>query len=291
MSSSASRPAGGPGYRTIQAEALAPHDSELKLAFPAPYAELSRSPEVFQRQWKLLNYAFGLPDPSTFPALDLPLPSEDFAAIRRYILTSRELASFTMLTEARRLQLSGGVGKETEASLTMPSKEVILGFAVRFRQLHSDDPASYTVVKNIISRALGREGQPLSTTGGGQIRQWKRARAELLKFSLDEIVQMKVLKAEWAPGSTIPAPDNLFTPSELIELFQYGEYIHWGDHRDLHSAIQRNPALSAILEFRFHNIQIGLTHLYFGFARLAEAALANWGANDTTEPISAPIVP
>ena len=221
----------------------------------------------------------------------LPLPSEDLAAIRRYILTCRELAGFSMLTEARRLQLSGGVGKETEVSHTMPSKEVILGFAVRFRQLHSDDPASWTVVKNIISRAIGREGRPVSTTGGGQIRQWKRARAHLLKFSLDEIVQMKVMKAEWSPGSTIPEPDNLFTPSELIELFQYGEYIHWGDHRDLHSAIQRNPMLSAILEFRFHTIQIGLTHLYFGFAKLAEAAMEHWGVNDTTEQMSSPIVP
>lgn len=276
-SSSASRP--DPSrLLTLHTEALSPADSELRLAFPAPYAELSRSPAVFEQQWKLLNYAFALPDPSTFPALSHPLAASDLAAIHRYIFTCRELAGFSMLTERRAYKLNGGLGRETQASVTMPAKEVVLGFAVRFRQLHSDDDASYTKVKNIISRALGQEGPPLSTIGGNQIRQWKRARAELLKFSLNEIVQTKVSEAEW-PGAAFPEPENLFSPYELIQLYQYGEYIHWGEHKELHSAIQRNPALSAILEFRLHSVQIALAHLYFGFSKLAEAALAR-GSED-----------
>lgn len=112
----------------------------------------SEKAKVFEQQWKLLNYAFDLPDPSTFPAIGHQLTTEDRSAIDRYIKTCRELEGFSVLVNDRTLHLSGGMGRETKVSFTMPAKEIILGFAVRFRQLHSDDPASYTVVKNIISK-------------------------------------------------------------------------------------------------------------------------------------------
>lgn len=129
------------------------------------------------------------------------------------------------------------------------------------------------MVKNHIREAIVAEGGARAAVGRKTIKQWQSARAKLLETSLDDLFQMKALEADWPKGLPIPQPENTYTPSQLIDLFQYGEYIHWDGRRKEHAAIFKSPALGALLELKFHSVQIALSHLYLGFAKLAEAAL------------------
>lgn len=259
--------------RKLRLEAIGPDEAELHLQFPPPYMELAVRPSEFQHQWKQLEYAFGLPDPNLFPALKLPLREKDREATARYVESCKELATYSLLGCDRHYRLSQAEGQDSVSmEYNMPPKEILRGFAILFRQLHSDDPASYGVVKTILASSIRQEDDVVSSAGLDYIRQWSRARAKLLQFTLTEIVQMKALQAEW-PNSPVPFPENSHTPSELISMFQYGEYIHWGDKREQHAAILRMPVFAKLLEFKFHDVQIGLSHFYLGYSKLAEAAL------------------
>ncbi|UUL75569.1 hypothetical protein NG819_15440 [Pseudarthrobacter sp. Fe7] len=256
-------------------ESVAPDSSELRLDFPAPYSELSKRPESFEFKWKLLNYVFALPDPSEFPVLTRPLSAEVLNAVDRYIHACRTMAGYSLLVADRSLQLSrASLFEPVAVSVDMPSDEVIRGFVTLFRQLSTDDTASFGVVKNHNRDAVLAEGGVLAASGRRTIKLWQAARAKLLETSLDDLAQMKALEATWPKGLSIPKSESTYTPAMLIDLFQYGEYIHWDGRRQDHEAIFRTPALGALLEFKFQNAQIGLTHLYLGFAKLAEAAVS-----------------
>lgn len=258
--------------RKLRLEPIWPDDSELQLRFPPPYMELAIRPLEFQRRWQELEYAFGLPDPNLFPALKLPLRQEDRETIARYVDSCKELATYSLLGSERRYKLSQAEGQESVSmEYVMPPKEILRGYAILFRQLHSKDEASYEVVKGILASSVRQEDDAVSSVGLDYIRQWSRARAKLLQYTLTELVQMKKLQAE---GSRVSPPDNSHTPSELISLFQYGEYIHWGNKREEHAAIVRFPVFAKLLEFKFHDVQIGLSHFYLGFSKLAESAMS-----------------
>lgn len=260
--------------RKLRLEAIAPDEAEVSLHFPPPYIEHAAKPTAFVHQWQHLEYAFGLPDPNLFPGLRLPLKDKDRQTITRYIESCKELATYSLLGSDRRFSLSQAEGQEfVSMQYIMPPKEILRGFAILFRQLHSNDPASYGVVKSILASSLRHEDDAVQCPGLDYIRQWARARAKLLQFTLTEIVQMKLLQAE-SPSSRVPLPENSHTPSEIISMFQYGEYIHWGEKREEHAAILREPVFAKLLEFKFHDVQIGLSHFYLGFSKLAEAAIS-----------------
>ena len=258
----------------LHLESVGPDPSELRLPFPAPYAELSTRPDAFEVQWKLLSYVFALPDPSAFPALSLPLPPEAHSAILRYIHTCRTIAGYSLLVADRSLRLSkASPSAPITMAVEMPSDEIIRGFVTLFRQLSTDDTASFGVVKNHIRDAVIAEGGALAVGGRRTIRLWQSARASLLATSLNDQAQMKALEARWPKESSIPKSESTYTPQVLIDLFQYGEYIHWDGRRQDHAAMFKVPAIGALLELQFQSAQIGLTHLYLGFAKLAEAAI------------------
>lgn len=267
------RPKASHPTRRITAEIIWPDKAKLRLRFPPPYIEIAIRPSEFENYWGQLGYAFGLPDPTLFPALKEPLKDADRSAIARYVESCQELATYSLLGSDRHQRLSMAEGNLASLDYTMPPKEILRGYAILFRQLHGKDEASYDVVKSILASSLKRENDAVRSTGLGYISQWSRARAKLLQFSLMEIVQMKVLQEE-RPGSDVPLPENTHTPSELISIFQYGEYIHWGNKREEHAAILQFPVYAKLLELKFHEIQIGLSHFYFGFAKLAEAAVS-----------------
>jgi hypothetical protein len=259
-------------HRKLRLEPIWPNEAELQVRFPPPYMELAIRPLEFQRRWGELGYAFGLPDPNLFPALNLSLKEKDRETIARYVESCKELATYSLLGSERRYNLSQAEGQEpVSMEYTMPPKEVLRGFTILFRQLHSKDEASYEVVKGILASSVRQEADAVSSVGLDYIRQWSRARAKLLQYTLTEIVQMKKLEAQ---GSRMPPPENSHTPSEIISMFQYGEYIHWGDKREEHAAILRFPVFAKLLEFKFHDVQIGLSHFCLGFSKLAESAVS-----------------
>lgn len=250
---------------------------ESRLPFVPPYSEIAPNPEGFYFHWRKLQYAFSLPNPAHFPALREPLSPRDSEAVQRYIHSCRELATYSLLNHG------GGVTfnwtpDETSVVVDSPPKEALRGFAVLFRQIHSDqtEPASYKVVRSILSKASASSQDGARDERLGIIKKWSRSRAQLLQTSLSDIVQSKLHEAMGAPSEAFGIKRR-HTPLELISMFNYGEYIHWGDRKDEHSELFQDEFRGNLAEFNFQEVLIGLSHFYFGYAKVLESAFNGSG--------------
>jgi hypothetical protein len=77
-------------------ESLATDSTALR--FPAPLADRAPDPAGFEFWWKMLEFVFQLPDPSSFPKLSvLPLGPE-LAVLRRYIAAAEDMAGSAPLS-------------------------------------------------------------------------------------------------------------------------------------------------------------------------------------------------
>lgn len=241
--------------------------------FYPPYAALAPAPEAFLFQWAKLTYVFGLPDPAEFPPLPTELSARDRASVERYIHACQELASYSLLSTDGGVSINVVNGEPQELKVEGPPKESLRGFSVLFRQMHSDkdEPASYTVVKNVLGAASRSAEDGLAATRLDFIKQWNAARAKLLQFTLADMARSKMYAARSAPPEFTDIKRE-HSPMQLISLFNYGEYIHWGKRRDDHRSAFEDPLGGALLEFQFHESLIGLSHFYLGFAKVLEAA-------------------
>lgn len=246
---------------------------EAQPRFTPPYAELATDPNAFLFQWAKLTYAFGLSDPAEFPALPTALSAKDSASVERYIHACQELAGYSLLSTDGGLSINVVNGEVKDLNVEGPPKESLRGFAVLFRQMHSDndEPASYTVVKNILGTASRSADDGLADTRLDFIKRWNGARAKLLQFTLTDIARSKLYSARSAQAEFTDIKCE-HSPMQLISLFNYGEYIHWGKRRDDHRSAFENPVLGALLEFQYHESLVGLSHFYLGFAKVLEAA-------------------
>lgn len=245
---------------------------EARPRFTPPYIESSSNPRGFQFQWAQLQYAFGLTDPAQFPPLPVQLPTRDVDAVRRYVRACKELSTYSLLNHKGGLTINV-INDTGTVTVDQPPKEALRGFAVLFRQIHSDakEPASYKVVKAILSRASFSAKDGNENTRESALREWARARPQLLQRSLSDICETKIQIARGATPE-FAAIEREFSPIELISLFNYGEYIHWGDKRGAHAALFQDEISGALNEFYFQAAIIGLSHFYLGFSKLLETA-------------------
>lgn len=227
---------------------------------------------AFQFQWRQIQFAFALPDPYKFPPLPLKLNSDELEVIRRYVSACEELATYSLLHHKGGLTVSWTEGQGTRLEIDNPPKEALRGFAVLFRQMHSDDPASFKATKDILAKASRSAHDSHSQLRMDYIKQWSRARAKL-QFTLHDLVQSTMLESRGAAPELVEIK-RADSPVQLISLFNYGEYIHWGNKRAEHESLFQDSIVGALSEYRFHSSLIGLSHFYLGFAKLLDAAAA-----------------
>lgn len=246
--------------------------AEAALRFPPPYVEHALDGQGFYFHWQKLQLVFSLPNPADFPPLSVTLDARDRAAVVRYVQACRELASYSLLS------YTGGYTVHSDASgdrveVDNPPKEALRGFMVLFRQIHSDgdEPASFKVVRSILSKTSAQLDDGQKEARLGIATQWHRARAALLQRSLSERGQSKIFEGLGGSAEALSLRSR-HTPPELFSLFNYGEYIHWGEKREEHAALFRDEIGAAIAEFNFLDAMIGLAHFYFGYAKLLETA-------------------
>jgi hypothetical protein len=245
-----------------------------RLRFAPPYIELASVPQGFNFHWSKLQLAFALPNPHEFPPLAEALSKRDVEAVNRYVATCRELATYSLLNHGGGVSISWSAAEgETVIETDQPTKEALRGFAVLFRQIHSDadEPGSFKVVRSILSSTSAKATDDLQEVRMDIIKQWSRARARLLQRSLSDICQSQIRKAQGAPEEGIPIFRE-HTPVQLMALFNYGEYIHWGDKRGDHAALFQDEISGSLSEFEFHDILISFAHFYLGYSKLLETA-------------------
>lgn len=189
------------GYRLDEYDILMLQEAQPR--FTPPYAELAADPQAFLFQWAKLTYAFGLPDPAEFPALPAALSTRDFASVGRYIDACQELAGYSLLSTDGSLSINVVNGEVQDVNVDGPPKESLRGFAVLFRQMHSgsDEPASYTVVKNILGAASRSVDDGLSDTRLDFIKRWNGGAGKAPAVHADGYRPLKDVHRQECPGS------------------------------------------------------------------------------------------
>jgi hypothetical protein len=161
-------------------ESLATHDEVLR--FPAPLAERAGSPAGFEFFWKMLDFAFELPDPTTFPRLGAMPSGRDAVTLGRYVTATEEMAGSALLSgdDAFHVKVKDG-GRGIEAiETTFSNNEITRGFTTLFRQFDSSREAgSFDAVQGILRRANDACPDERSPQRLAQLTTWGKARASL----------------------------------------------------------------------------------------------------------------
>lgn len=228
----------------------------------------------FAHHWEKLNYAFALPNPADFPVL-AALTDDDKGVLRRYVAVCRQLAGYSALNNDGGITWTVANGKP-DIKLEFPTPEAFGGTAIAFRQLHSDDEAaSFSRTKGRLMQAIKMLPVAEQEAPKSVVTQWAKARGKLMNRLLENIVCTKLGQED-----THPAPENFpfsycnINPQELILTFNYGDTIHFSGEQAKLTALLEIDANAAYYKQAVLCAIIALSHLYFGFAVLAEAALA-----------------
>lgn len=248
----------------------------VPLRFPPPYADLSTNPQAFAYNWQLLEHAFHLPKPSSFPPYERTFEPSDLAAVRRYIAACRRLAGYSFVSFAEGMTVDTKNGT-TKLETNFASFESLSAYAVLFRQIHEQrEGASFRVVHSILNRYARMTPEDAhDDLRKDHLRDWGRAVGKIMATMLKPYVARLVADSSHVIGTNpTPVPHEDVKPLEVMSRWNYGELIHWGDKRsDLESALGRDEVWTALERMHVGESMIGLSHLYFGFSQLVARAI------------------
>lgn len=244
------------------------------LAFEPPLIEHASQAGTkgFRHRWEKLAYAFDLPDPTKFTRLPT-LSDEDRLIGSRFVKVCRRLAAYSAINADSRLRLFDH-GDVSTVELDYPSDEAFSAAALAFRQLHSgNEDAPFDKVKGRLFQALKDIPASERKSANATLQQWVSARGKLMNQLLETIVCRKAAPRDGP--SDFPYSYNNIKPEELILTFQYGDVIHFSGERENLAALMEEEANEHYYKYAVLLAITGLSHLYFGFALLVEAAMSD----------------
>ena len=203
---------------------------------------------------------------------------EDVRRLRRFVEVCEKTATYTVVSHKGGIRLHSAGGKTT-MEFEQTDDEETVGFSVRFRQLHSSsagDP-DFSKVANILAKYVGQEDDGRADERMQIIAAWRDARAALMNRPLQNINCRKVLVRDGIAPEKI-AEHEMYgdvDPVEIINLFNYGELIHFGKRSEDYDDLATDPEREAVQHHNFMVAMLGLVHLDFGFSRVIVAALAH----------------
>jgi hypothetical protein len=257
------------GKRVLKSRPLEDSIHPYPLAFDPPLAEHKVGPcDGFVRHWEKLNYAFALPDPAGCPPL--PLKKDDRELAERYVTVCRRLAGYTVINGDSGISIVTTNG-QWGIELDFPKPEAFGGTSLAFRQLHSgEEPGSFDQVKGRMFKALKTmptdEAQPIRDFLG----HWVDTRAKLMNQLLETIVCRKIR------GDAVDDGDISYSnvrPQDLINAFNYGDTIHFATGKQKLDDLLTGTRNEAYYKHCVVLAIVSLSHIYFGFALIAEAAM------------------
>lgn len=267
------------GTRTINYIPLEDTIHPYPLAFEPPLIEhAAGGNNGFSHHWEKLNYAFALPNPAEFPELPA-LTADDKKILRRFVKVCRQLAGYSALNDDGGLTLThrpgSAAGSKPDVTLVFPTAEAFAGTAVAFRQLHNaGDEASFSRVQSRLMMAIKQLPEADRAAPKRVVAQWANARGKLMNRLLDTVVATKVGQSDEHPAPhDFPFSYCNINPDELIGHFQYGDTIHFGGQVEQLSQLLEAEQNAAYYKHAVLLAITGLSHLYFGFAVMAESAI------------------
>jgi hypothetical protein len=231
----------------------------------------SRETKGFQRHWEKLTYAFDLPDPADFPAL--PLTDDDQQLLSRFVQQCEYLASYSLISDDQGSQKIWSEGQSNwQIAADLPGREIFGGTAVAFRQIHNHgEEASFSKVKGRLYKATGQlEQHQQGGTAGDDVTMGRRQGRANESPTADRRVPEGVRGTPGAPGQL-----SRHQPEDLFQMFNYGDTIHWGEHREKLVNLLADPSHEAYYRYALIVAILGLSHLYFGWSVLVKAVVGD----------------
>lgn len=265
-----------PQEGTVEFSFITHQDSVLpvKLNFPPPLAHLGSDPSTFDYQWQLLTYAFNLPDPADFPQLPGDMPASDLRRLTRFVEVCEKTAKYIVVAHKGGVTLTMVNGVE-KLEFEQTEDEETVGFSVRFRQLHQSsvgDP-DFSVVINLLDKYARQFTDEHTDKRLEVLQQWRKARGQLMNRPLQNIVCRMVLEKDGCTDIDKFAIYDDVNPVEIINLFNYGELIHYGKHSADYDEMAEDGEMQRIQHNNFMQAMLGLVHLYFGFSEVIRSAI------------------
>lgn len=242
-----------------------------QLSFDPPLREYgTEHANGFRHYWEMLDYVFGLPDPSSFP--QIALRPEDRESVERFVTTCRRLATFSVINDSTVLSFS--INERTNDWRVLvekyPSDEGFIGASAIFRQLHSDgESASFTRAHDALFKVRNALPGDLRDVVGETVLRWRDARAKLMNYTLQTLTARKACKTTLIDRVSYCNVN----PADLIRTFNYGDSLHFGSTKDQLIDLMADPDYEAYYKYTALLSIVGLSHLYFGFAVLLDRAL------------------
>ena len=268
---------------TVESKSFDVMAMNTPLTFTPPMIGLAQSPKGFIYHWKIIQRVFDLPNPANFPPLGInSLTTDEHASAHRYIQTAKDLASSSFISSEARVDGSIENGEVQVTASGFPSREVFVGFSTLFRQLYSaSDPCSFQNVKSILGRANTTAADSASTQRQQLLKKWGSAEGRMKGYSLTELLAMQLEKeGSWSANMTPRLHD--LNPQQLISLYFSGDVMHWGSERDKLALFKAESDISAARELDFMAALIAFSHIYIGFAVLAQAATSGFVINQAS---------
>jgi hypothetical protein len=241
--------------------------------FPPPFSDRVSRPPAFDYWWRRLDWVFGLPDPRSFPPLPTTLPDEERAIVQRYVRVAGDLAHSSLLNspkESYSYQLPQGPGGPEQIEKSFSPKDVQVGFAGLLRQADSgDEPANLHLVSRILMVASEAAQDDRHDERIKQLKAWRYAVKELHNRSLDQLSRNKLVQE----GLQLFAYKEEHSPKELLNLYNYGDLIHWQKHRDVIAGFEQDEYVATDRQLAYLESAQSLGHLYVGFGELARHAM------------------
>jgi len=244
------------------------------LTFPVPFGSLPGN-ALFENTWHLIQFAFELPDPQTFPALGPMLSPDERRRLGRYVAKTYEMAESPFLRYPMRISFRF-TSDSIEPTLTdIPPAENIRGFTALFRQFYSnEEPASFNKVQWAITQANERTLDGKSHERREQIQRWRRAVAKLRAYELRVVVGHQLRERGMYPHDG-PFPGEMWSPDSLISTYNYGEELHWGSASEHLEMFENKAFFSQMMRSQFIESVRGIAHVFMGFGLLVESALGD----------------
>ncbi|UOG23758.1 hypothetical protein MTX80_23455 (plasmid) [Gordonia amicalis] len=262
------------GHRRLTSIPVEDTIRPVPLKFDPPLRSDGTNAKGFNYHWEQLTYLFDLPDPSTFISVVKALAEEDARLLIRFVNTCRSLAGYSIINSDAAFGMSSkGKSKGWTVRADLPSHEEFSGFSATFRQLHNDgEAASFVKAANIVGAALGELGLDEDELASSRavLKSWRKARASLTKKAAATLICEKL-----NPNLKDEHPRTLkgIVPEDLIQNFNYGDTLHWGNKRQELADLTADPFDADFYKFCCSTTMVSISHLYFGFAVLVAAAL------------------
>lgn len=232
-----------------------------EVGFSIPFTQAMLSPTLGPHVWRMIEWVFELPP--MLLSLELPDDYEHRDVLVRLHQKVSELAASPYLAHKTSLYVSFE-GASESIKTEFPHKENTTGFLVNFRQtFDSGEFASYANASRYLrqlAKDQGREHDVATLDRWGTVHKKLRKRPPATWVSLKE----RRLDRDSYPNS---AP-NLHHPrtSELIDIYLYGDLVHYGHRQERLSDIKSENFSAASHEMALHEGLAGLSMFYCGFA-------------------------